>query len=418
MVSTASPQPPGMDQPPSIEEQVDAIFYGTDFGDTTTQAVMRREFAERLRTAAKEGRPLRVYAGYDPSRPDIHLGHSITLRRLRRFQDFGHHVIFLIGTFTAQVGDTSDKTSGRPRKTEEEVLAAADSYAEQCFQILDREKTDVQYNAEWLAPMSMADVIHLASQFTVQQFLARDNYKRRIENGDPVGLHEFMYALLQGYDAVHLRADAQLGATDQLFNIMAGRKLQEAFGQPPSICITYPILVGTDGVQRMSKSTGNTIDLSDSPDEKFGKAMSISDATMGQWIPLIARWPPAESQELLRQVGEGKLHPMELKKKLAREIVSQFHGEEAAAEAQARFEQVHQRSQVPDDIPEVRLDGPVGLLDLLVQEGLAGSKNKARQLVTGRGVRFEGEVVEDFHFQLEVNGLLQVGKRHFRQVVL
>jgi len=401
----------------SIEEQVETIFYGTDFGDVGVQEAMREAFAVRLREASQEGRPLRVYAGYDPSRPDIHLGHSITLRKLRQFQDFGHHVVFLIGTFTAQVGDTSDKATGRPRKSEAEVHEAARTYAEQCFKILDRDRTEIAYNSDWLAPLTLADVVELAAQFTVQQFLARDNYKRRIENGDPVGLHEFMYALLQGYDAVHLRCDAQLGATDQLFNIMAGRKLQEAFGQKGSICITYPILVGTDGVKRMSKSTGNTIGLSEPPDEQYGKAMSISDETMLQWIRLITRWEPGAIDACRRQLEAGELHPMELKKRLAWEIVSQYHGDAAADAARERFETVHQRSEVPEDIPEVRLGQPTTILDLLVAEGLAASKNKARQLVTGRGVRFEGEVVEDFHHPVDRPGLLQVGKRHFRRVV-
>lgn len=401
-----------------VEQQVEAIFYGTEFGDAALQAAMRREFAERLREAEKEGRPLRIYAGYDPSRPDIHLGHSITLRKLRQFQDFGHHVIFLIGTFTAQVGDTSDKVTGRPRKTEEEVLQAAETYAEQCFRILDREKTEVLHNGDWLAPLTLADTVNLASNFTVQQFLARDNYKNRIENGDPVGLHEFMYALLQGYDAVHLRCDAQLGATDQLFNIMAGRKLQEAFGQKGSICITYPILVGTDGVRRMSKSTGNYIGLSEAPEEQFGKTMSISDDTMMEWIKLVTRWEPGKIDAYREAVAGGELHPMELKKTLAREIVSQYHGDEAAEAAAQHFERVHQASKLPEEIPEARLDGPTGLVDLLVAEGLAHSKNDARRKIQGRGVRFEGEVVEDIHHTVDASGVLQVGKRHFRQVVV
>src|SRR4030095_14361631 len=238
---------------------------------------MRRELGERLTEAQKTGRPLRVYCGYDPSRPDLHIGHAITMRRLRLFQDMGHHVIFLIGTFTALVGDTSDKATGRPRKTMEEVQEAARTYAEQAFRILDRNRTEVLQNGDWLSKITLADVISLASNFTVQQFLARNNYNLRIESGTPVALHEFLYALMQGYDAVELRADVQLGATEQLFNIMAGRKLQEVYGERPCVCLTFPILVGTDGKMRMAKSAGNTIGIADPPEEQFGKIMSLSD---------------------------------------------------------------------------------------------------------------------------------------------
>ncbi len=289
----------------SVEEQVRTLMFGSEFGDDTLRDTMTRELRQRLVEAEKEGRPLRVYAGYDPSKPDLHLGHSITMRKLRQFQDFGHDVTFVVGTFTAQVGDTSDKATGRPQLAAEQVFEAAKSYAEQAFTILDREKTRVVYNHEWLTPMTMADVIRLASSFTVQQFLVRDNYRRRLDAGSPVGLHEFFYALLQGYDAVHLKTDVQLGATEQLFNILAGRKLQEAYGQKPSIPITFPILVGLDGKARMSKSSGNYVGLAEAPEEQYGKVMSISDETMLAWIKYVTRWPVDEIEARARRMKAG-----------------------------------------------------------------------------------------------------------------
>ena len=234
-----------------LDEQVEMLMRGCEFGDSRLERSMRERLLARLALGADERRPLRVYAGYDPTAPDLHLGHSITLRAMRRFQRLGHHVIVVVGTMTAMVGDTSDRAAGRPRALAADVAAAARSYAEQAFTILDPAHTEVVANGDWLSTLAMPQVLELASTFTVQQFLARDNYKRRVDRGDPVGLHEFLYALLQGYDAVHLRADVQLGATEQLFNILAGAKLQEAFGQPPCVALTFPVLVGTDGADRM-----------------------------------------------------------------------------------------------------------------------------------------------------------------------
>ena len=399
-----------------VEEQVDALMFGAEYGDAEISRVMRRELDARLRAAGKEGRPLRVYAGYDPSSPDIHIGHAITLRKLRQFQDYGHDVTFLIGNFTAQVGDTSDKLTQRPRRTPEEVALAGRTYAEQCFKILSRERTRVQYNADWLAPLTLADVVSLASHFTVQQFLERDNYRNRLKSGDPVGLHEFLYALLQGYDALHLQCDVQLGATEQLFNILAGRKLQEAHGQPGSICITFPILVGTDGVRRMSKSTGNYIGIAEDPSSQFGKAMSISDDTMIKWLPYVTRWTPAEVRQTIADAEGGRTHPMELKKRVAREIVSTYHGDAAAEQAQAQFEQVHQRRERPSDMAEVQVPGPVGIIDFLVERGVAKSRSDARRLIGGRGVRIDDVVVDDQAAVIDRPCLVQVGKRHFFSV--
>jgi tyrosyl-tRNA synthetase len=402
--------------PEDIQQQVRTLMYGTEFGDPDLAAGMERDLVERLVTARKEGRPLRVYAGYDPSRPDLHIGHSITLRKLREFQDYGHDVYFLVGTFTATVGDASDKLTGRPRKSEEEVAEAASSYAEQCYRILDRERTEVVMNGDWLSKLSLADFVAIASNFTVQQFLARENFRRRVDGNEAIGLHEFFYALLQGWDAVHLRADVQLGATEQLFNIQAGRKLQEIYGQPPCICLTYPILVGTDGKQRMSKSTGNYVALTEEPSSQYGKVMSISDDTMLEWIRYVTRWTPDEIEQEIARIQSGSGDPMGLKKRLAFEIVSMYQGEEVAVEAQQHFESVHQRKQVPDDMPVVQLDGPAALVDVLTLSGAAKSKSEARRLIQGGGVRLDGVVVDDIAGEVEASCLLQVGKRRFYRV--
>lgn len=400
----------------TVDEQLEAILFGAEYGDRELEASMRRELRERLEWSVAQGRPLRVYAGYDPTRPDIHIGHAITMRRLRLFQDFGHDVTFLVGTFTALVGDTSDKTAGRPRKTVEEVEQAARSYAEQCYKILDREKTRVLYNADWLSKLTLADVVDVASNFTVQQFLVRDNYRRRIDRGDPVGLHEFLYALLQGYDALHLECDVQIGATEQLFNILAGRKLQQAAGARPSICITYPILVGLDGKMRMSKSTGNYVGISEPPAEQFGKVMSISDETMLEWVKYVTRWTPAEIDAFRGAVERGELHPMDAKKRLASEVVAAYHGDAAAAEARERFESVHQRRVTPDDVPVHRLSGPTSIVELLVAEELAPSRSQARRLIAGGGVRIDQEPVSDHEHLVDRSCLVQVGKRRFLRV--
>ncbi|MBZ5522912.1 MAG: tyrosine--tRNA ligase [Acidobacteriia bacterium] len=401
-----------------VEEQVRAIMFGAEFGDPALRNKMGEELRDKLIEAEKTGKPLRVYAGYDPSKPDLHLGHSITLRKLRQFQDFGQDVTFLVGTFTAQVGDTSDKTKGRPRLTEEQVLEAAKTYAEQAFKILDPEKTTVDYNHKWLSPLTMADVVSLASNFTVQQFLERDNYRQRIAAGNPVGLHEFLYALLQGYDAVHLKADVQIGATEQLFNILAGRKLQEAHGLRPSTCITYPILVGTDGQRRMSKSSENYVGLAEPPNEQYGKTMSISDETMLEWIKYVTRWSVPEIEERTRKFKSGEVHPMELKKSLAFEVVSMYHGDEAARQAQKHFETVHQERQDPEAAPVLKIDKPITLIELVAKvEGVA-SKAEARRLINEGGVKVDKQVIKEYNHIVKENCLVQVGKRRFARIQL
>ncbi|NLF02114.1 MAG: tyrosine--tRNA ligase [Anaerolineales bacterium] len=398
-----------------IDEQVAILMRGAEYGDEQIKERMREELRERLGEAAAAGKPLRVYCGYDPTAPDIHLGHTVTMRKLRQFQELGHQAIFLIGTFTGLIGDPSDKDKARPRLTAEELAANAHTYTQQAFRILDPKATEVRYNADWLSHLTFEDVIGLSANFTVQQFLARDNFSKRYENGDAIWLHEFFYALMQGYDAVALQADVQLGATEQLFNLLAGRKLQQAHGQNPQVCLTLPILVGTDGTQRMSKSMGNYVGIDEPPEVKYGKTMSIPDAAMRNWFELVTRWTPAQIDELLAGVERGHVHPMEAKKRLAWEIVAIFDGDDAAEAAAQYFERVHQERQLPDEMPSLALSAPTSVVDVIHAAGFAESKGAARRLVQQGAVRLDGETVRSIDETIEPGSerVLQVGKRRF-----
>ncbi|MEA3340495.1 MAG: tyrosine--tRNA ligase [Chloroflexota bacterium] len=404
---------------PTIDEQVAILMRGAEYGDEQIKEHMREELRERLIEAEKTDRPLRVYCGYDPTAPDIHLGHTVTMRKLRQFQELGHHSIFLIGTFTGLVGDPSDKDKARPRHTAEALAENASTYVQQAFRILDPEETEVLYNSDWLSQLTFEDVIGLAANFTVQQFLARDNFSKRHKAGDPIWLHEFFYALMQGYDAVAVETDVQLGATEQLFNLLAGRKLQESFGQKPQICLTFPILVGTDGNLRMSKSTGNYVGIDEAPENKYGKTMSIPDSAMRNWFELVTRWTPEQIDELLEAVERGDIHPMKAKKKLAWEITSIFDGDEAAGKAAAHFERVHQKRQLPQEMPTHPLAGPTNVVDIIHSAGLTRSKSEARRLVQQGAVKLDSEKITDIKTEIEPAGekILRVGKRRFLRLV-
>jgi tyrosyl-tRNA synthetase len=337
----------------NIEEQVELLMQGTEYGDEDLKKAMTAELRERLLLAGKEGRPLRVYCGYDPTSTDLHLGHTISMRKLRQFQELGHEVTFLIGNYTALVGDPSDKNKARPILTQEQVAANAETYAEQAFRVLDRAKTKVRYNGEWLSELSLVDLIRLGQNFTVQQFLARDNFANRLEKGEPIFLHETFYALMQGYDAAAMQTDVQVGGTDQLFNIIvAGRKMQEALGQKPLVGVICGILPGTDGVQRMSKSTGNVIQINTSAEDMYGKVMSVPDLATGKFFRLVTRLAPAEIDTIEKEVASGTLHPRDAKMKLAREITSIFYGDGAADAAQEAFVRTFQQRETPGEMPE------------------------------------------------------------------
>jgi tyrosyl-tRNA synthetase len=397
----------------SLDEQVALLMQGTSYGDETLARNMANELRERL----KEGRPLRVYCGFDPRTSDLHLGHTIPMRKLRQFQELGHEVTFLIGNYTSLLGDPSDKDRLRPMLTAEQVEANARTYAEQAFKILDREETRVRYNAEWLSKLSFLDVIQIAQNFTVQQFMTRENFALRLDKGEPIYLHETFYALMQAYDAVALETDVQVGGSDQLFNIItAGRKLQEAMGQRPQIGIILGILPGTDGVVKMSKSLGNHIPILAPPEDMYGKVMSIPDSALIPYFELATRYTPAMVEDVKRRLASG-VNPRDVKMELAREIVSIFHDPQAAERAEAHFVSVFQKKGLPDEMPEFAVSDGMNVVDVMVALKFAASKGEAKRLIIGGGVYLDGRTVSDANEVPAPPQILQVGKRRFARLV-
>jgi tyrosyl-tRNA synthetase len=405
---------------PPADEQLRKLMRGVDFGDEQTYANMEKDLRERLQESYDSGRPLKVYCGYDPSTPDLHLGHTLTMRKLRQFQDLGHEVTFLIGTFTATIGDASDKDSARRQQSLDDALGKAETYADQVFRILDRSRTRVDYNHRWLSQLSFGDVIGLASNFTVQQFLQRDNFAKRFTRGDAIGLHEFFYALMQGYDAVALQTDVQIGGTEQLFNLMAGRKLMEAHGMRPQVVLTMPILVGTDGALRMSKSTGNFIGISELPGVIFTKVLNVPDSVMRNYAELATRWEPEEIDAMFTAIAAGELEMREFKHKLAWEIVSIFYDDGAANQAAEDARRMYE-GQIPSDAPSYRLAGARSIIDVLHEAGLVKSRGEARRLIEQGGVRLNGVTVETIDAMVAPSGndeqYIQAGKRKFLRLV-
>jgi len=401
----------------NIDEQVAYLMRGTQYGDEELEKSMAGELRQWLIEAESEGRPLRIYCGYDPRTTDIHIGHTITMRKLRQFQELGHEVTFLIGTYTSLIGDPSDKDKMRPQLTPEQVVFNASSYADQAFKILDPEKTKIRYNAEWLSKLTFADLIRLASNFTIQQYLTRENFRLRWENGDAIYLHETFYSIMQGYDAYSLKADVQVGGTDQLFNIVtAARKVMNSLGEKPNIAIIMAILVGTDGEVKMSKSIGNHIPILATPDDMYGKVMSIPDTAMSNYFPLVTRWPESEIEAIENGLSDGRLHPRDVKMNLAREIVEIFHDQAAAASAEQNFIRVFQKHDQPDDMPEYTLKPGQSVLDVLQDSGMIQSRSEGRRLITQNGVRLDGEVLDDPSQPFPHPGVLQAGKRRFTKV--
>ncbi len=404
---------------PTIDEQLDILMSGTEYGDPQIKEAMRQELRERLIESERTGRPLRVYCGYDPRTADLHLGHTITMRKLRQFQDLGHDVTFLIGTFTSLIGDPSDKDKVRTQLTREQVEENARTYAEQAFKILDRERTRIRHNDEWLSTLDFADIIRLASNFTVQQFLVRENFKKRLDAGEPIYLHELFYGLMQGYDAVAQEADVQVGGQDQLFNILiAGRKLQEAMGQRPQVAIIMgESLPGTDGEIKMSKSLGNHIPIMAEPWDMYGKIMSIPDKALLIYHKLILGWSPNQLQQLEEGLKTNRLHPNQEKMRLAREIVTIFHGAEAAQAAQKRWDEVFRsHGGLPEDMPEAYLETDERVLDILRRLSMVASGGEAKRLMEQNGIRLNEQPVTDPSAVVRLDMLpavLQVGKRKF-----
>jgi tyrosyl-tRNA synthetase len=394
-----------------VDEQMNLLMRGVDFGDAHTKQVMERELRARL----MEDRPLRMYCGFDPTGPDLTLGHTVPMRKMRQFQDLGHEVTFLIGTFTGLIGDPTDRTSARAQQTPEMVARNEKDWLDQVFKVLDREQTKIVRNGDWLSKLTFADVIHLASNFTVQQFLERESFDKRHKKGDAIWLHEFFYALMQGYDAVAMQTDVQIGGTEQLFNLLVGRKLQEVFGQRPQVALTFPILVGTDGAQRMGKSLGNYVGINEPPEVMYGKTMSIPDTAMRSWMDLLTRWSPQAIQEVEDSVKSGRLHPRDAKMKLAHELVGIFHGDDAARAAQEHFVRVYQDRELPAEMPEFKLSQPANIIDLITLAGLAGSRSDARRLVEQNAVRLDGKTISavDQVVQPKAGAVLNVGKHKF-----
>ncbi len=402
----------------TIDDQVQLLMQGTEYGDEELKQAMATELRQRLVEAKAEGRSLRVYCGFDPRTSDLHLGHMVPMRKLRQFQELGHEVTFLVGNYTSLIGDPSDKDKLRPILTPEQVEENARTYAEQAYKILDKQKTLIRYNATWLSQLTFAELIKLASNFTLQQFLTRENFRLRWDKGDPIYLHETFYSIMQGYDAYALRTDVQVGGTDQLFNIVtAARKVMSYLDEKPNIAIILGILPGTDGEVKMSKSLGNHIPLLSTPEDMYGKVMSVPDKAMGLYFRLVTRWTPPEIEEIESGMASGQLHPRDIKMKLAHEIVSIFQSEQAAERAQEAFVRVFQRGNLPTDMPEFSLQDGQTVLDVLVAGNLVSSKSDGRRMIDQQGVRLDGEVLTDPNQPLTQPGVLQVGKRKYLRLV-
>ena len=378
------------------------------------------DFKKKLEKSVATNTPLIVKLGLDPTAPDIHLGHTVVLRKLKLFQDFGHKVIILIGDFTARIGDPTGKSVTRLPLTEEQVITNAKTYQEQIFKVLDPEKTEVRFNSEWLSKLDFADVLKLASKYTVARMLERDDFHKRYTEGRPISIHEFMYPLMQGYDSIALKADVEFGGTDQTFNLLMGRHLQGEEGMPEQTIITMPILEGLDGVQKMSKSLGNYIGISEAPSEMYGKAMSIPDELMMRYFMLVTDMSIEEQEQLAKDLESGVAHPRDVKMKLAHTIVRLYHGVEAANFGQDEFVRVFQKHAMPTDIPEYKMaitEEPVFVPQLLSDAGLTASNGEARRSIKAGAFKIDGEKCNEEHVVLKDGMVLQVGKRKFIKIV-
>ncbi len=403
-----------------MKDQIELLKRGT------AEIVSEAELLEKLRRAETERRPLRVKLGLDPSAPDIHLGHTVVLRKLRQFQDLGHQAICLIGDFTGRIGDPSGKSETRKQLSEEEVQRNAQTYAKQIFKILDPERTTIEFNSRWLGGMNFSDVVQLAARVTVARMLERDDFANRYRENRAIHIHEFFYPLMQGYDSVALKADVELGGTDQRFNLMMARDIQREYGQEPEVAVITPIIEGTDGVQKMSKSLGNYIGIDESPQEMYGKTMSISDALIGRYLEHFTEIPLAEIRSVERDMASGSLNPRDAKMRLARSIVAQYHGAEAAVRAEEEFIRRFRLGELPEDMAEVRLTpedldgGKVWLPRLVHRSGLASSTSEARRKVEEGAVRVNGEKINDPSYEVAVTDgmIVQVGKRRVARIRL
>jgi tyrosyl-tRNA synthetase len=395
-----------------IKEQLEITKRGC------SELIIEAEFVEKL----KNSRPLRVKAGFDPTAPDLHLGHTVLINKLRQLQDLGHHIIFLIGDFTGLIGDPTGKNTTRPPLTREQIAENAKTYQAQVFKILDPARTEVAFNSTWMDKLTSVDMIRLAAKYNVARMLERDDFGKRYKSGQPIAIHEFLYPLVQGYDSVALKSDLELGGTDQKFNLLVGRELQKDYGQAPQCILTMPLLEGLDGVNKMSKSLGNYIGITESPEQIFGKLMSITDELMWRYLELLSFESLATIGKWQKEVAQGR-NPRDIKVALAQEIVGRFHDQGAAERALADFEARFKQGEVPEDIPEVSISATgegMSLVQVLKQAGLTASTSEAMRMIDQGGVKLDGEKVSDKALKLSVGGpfVIQVGKRKFARVLL
>lgn len=400
----------------SAEDQLKELKKGA------VEIVSEADLLQKLKKSIKENKPLRIKAGFDPSRPDLHIGHTVLMNKMRQFQELGHHVIFLIGDFTAMIGDPTGKNETRPALTEAEVKENAKTYARQVFKILDEKKTEVAYNSAWMNKFSAVDFIKLASHYTVARMIERDDFDKRFKSHQPISIHEFLYPLVQGYDSVALKADVELGGTDQKFNLLVGRELQKTYNMEAQCVLTMPLLEGTDGVQKMSKSADNYIAVEDSPREMFGKTMRVSDELMLRYYELLSDLSIDESAQLKADLKSGKKHPRQTKVELAKFLISRFHGKAAAEAAEAEFNRIFVDKGLPDEIPvhKTAAKDSLWICHLMVEAQLAKSTSEGRRLIEGQAVEWDGVKVSDpqhkISLQVGQEKLLKVGKKKFVKV--
>jgi tyrosyl-tRNA synthetase len=397
---------------PTVGEQLDLLRKGT------LEIISEEDLEKKLVRSLKTKKPLRIKAGFDPTAPDIHLGHTVLIRKMKHFQDLGHAVVFLIGDFTGLIGDPSGRNKTRPPLSQEEIARNAETYKEQIFKLLDPEKTVIDFNSRWLGALSAVEIIKLAAAYTVARILERDDFSKRYKNGEPISVHELLYPLMQGYDSVALRTDVELGGSDQKFNLLVGRELQRHYGQEPQVIITMPLLEGLDGVQKMSKSLGNYIGIHESPGEMFGKVMSISDELMFRYYELLTDVPENEIRQCKQEITEGKLNPMAVKIDLAKSIISDFHSVAAAAAAESEFIKVFRNKETPEDAEVLNLTGDEPLVDFIVRQGILASRGEVKRIHAQGGIYLDNERPESIVILLQKGKsyLLKIGKRKFYKI--
>ncbi|PAD11275.1 tyrosine--tRNA ligase [Shouchella clausii] len=409
-------QPLTPEQQKLVDEQVEALMRGV------VEVVPKEAFREKIEKSVRTGKPLNIKLGMDPSAPDVHIGHTVVLQKLRQFQEYGHHIQLLIGDFTGKIGDPTGKSETRKVLTDEQVKQNAQTYVEQYGKILDIEKTEILYNSQWLSELKFDDVLKLAGQMTVARMLEREDFSKRYKTGQPISVHEFFYPLMQGYDSVAMETDIEVGGTDQTFNLLMGRQLQEAYGKEKQVMLTLPLIEGLDGVRKMSKSLNNYIGIDEAPNEIFGKAMSIPDELMVKYYKLATDVPMDEVEALEKGLSDGSVHPRDAKMRLGHKFVEMYHGKEAADEAEQYFKTVFQKRAVPEDIPVFSWEGDieVPLIDLLVTLNMQSSKGEARRMIQGGGVKINEQKITDIHTVVSVEDdmIVQVGKRKFAKLSL